>query len=44
MCFHDGDGDKRLFYEWVSNEDFYIKRDWNRFVNKEVIFTFNNTL
>ncbi len=43
MCVCDGDfsciipplnGDR--FYEWVSSKDFYIERDWNRVVNKEV--------
>ncbi len=37
------DGDKRWFL-WVSSKDLYIERDWNAVVNKEAIFTFNNTL
>ncbi len=32
------------FYEWVNSKDFYIERDWNGVVNKEVIFIFNNIL
>ncbi len=32
------------FYERVNSKDFYIKRDWNAVVNKEVIFIFNNIL
>ncbi len=36
------DGDS--FHEWDSSKDFYIERDWNRVVNQEVIFNFNNNL
>ncbi len=31
----------RLFLR-VNSKDFYIERDWNGVVNKEVIFIFSN--
>ncbi len=34
---------KRL-YEWASSKDLYTERDWNRVVNKEVIFYFHQHL
>ncbi len=40
----DGDKSDCFFYEWVSTRDFYIERDWNTVLNKEVIFSFNNNL
>ncbi len=46
MWVHDGDFSyiQVTVFMSVSSKDFYTERDWNRVVNKEVIFTFNKNL